>query len=1518
MRDALVVGINQYPFLEDAITGQAKHLRTPASDAEAIAQLLEADNNFQVRRLPSSEIDGKLRVDPDKLIEADELLDEITKLFLTEDGRNTALLFFAGHGLPKPLGNLKQILLATSNANPRRKKWDGILLRDLWDIVEQSPVQEQIIWLDSCHSGELLEFKDSDLPRQNSERKRFLIAASHSSEVAYERLDGKHGVLSGALIEGLNPDRMPQNQWITDRKLADFVEEKLKAYYLEAKLPQQPQIRRPDREINLVFGKNSSNIDRLTEQKISVDRKIPFVLPQLDVSSFTGRKEELKKLKDLLLNCQGTKICSIASLFGVGGIGKSALAFHFATLHKNDFPDGVIGVRVDGKEIDAIAREFVRRCGEEIDPEDERDASTIMQEVFAHRRMLLIFDNAEEANIQALRPGGERCAVIVTTRDLGLFISLDIPNEGRINLPPLPDRESLHLLETLIGKERVVAEPDAACNLIQLAGNLPLALKIIGAALELNEARSLADYVASLRDERKRLKRMEVEGNDRLDLRACFSLSLKQLQPDKINFFACLSVCANDGFSRQTATAVSGFNDEYDAQKYLDYLCRLSLLNYSEVGKNRFVFHSLIRLFARELLVERELEKEVTARHAEFCINLVKSFNLNNRSSASNIGEEIDDIILAAEWLQKSKTADYDLAESLNDFFEDYGYWSKATHLMRGFQTLAESREDWDAVVTFRTRQAKYFAKQNELSTAEEVLAPIPEILRRIQTPNNRQRSEIKWLIRLGRIRQQQRRFDDAVNVLQQGVIIAEELGEPESLRNTLDSLGNIFQKQGKLEEAATTFQQVIEISQALDDQCSLFVELNCLAKILQKQNKLNQALENFQRSIEISQALDNQYSEAIGLNGLAGVLKEQGKLEEAAATFQRRVEISQALDDPRSEAIGLNGLAGVLKEQGKLEEAAATFQQVVEINQTLNDPRQVAIGLNGLAGIFQKQGNLDEAAATFQKVVEISQTLNDQRQVTFGLNGIGTVRQKQDKLDEALEAFEQTLEIYNDLKDQRQVAIGLNVVGSIREKQKKLDEALEAFEQAVEISQALDDQQQVAISLSNVARVLRQQEKLDEALMAFKGVAEIRIIDSCKAPDNYVGLLGIFRGLRHSFQKKGSFEKATQAIEYIIKLSKAYNDKKNLAIGYSLLGKKLQQQNKLEEAAATFQQVVEISQTLNDQRQVAIGLNSLAGVFQQQGDINEAIDAFERSLELSPKIGDKQLQDTTQRNLGEVLHHQGCLLLTQKEFWNKAEEVLCRSRDIFEDLDDFPNLAMVLNSLGGLFRKQGQWQAAEKTLLYSYTLSEKLDDRRGKAIILNSLGQVLSRQQDDEKLKLALMYFRESIKLGQALDDPPHLAKVHTAMGQALLRNRKTEKAVIQLIQGFEIDEKSRNSSGLALVTPHLTSALEKLDRRDEALAYCQRALAIIPKNHKLQELSDRLSAPNPLKQGTVKHIRYNTQQGFYWGHITPIDRTADIYFDERFIDSDCIAQLKQGSIVEVEVKETPKGPCAKYIRVF
>ncbi|HXZ16367.1 MAG TPA: hypothetical protein VEH77_10415, partial [Roseiarcus sp.] len=181
-------------------------------------------------------------------------------------------------------------------------------------------------------------------------------------------------------------------------------------------------------------------------------RVAPFILPQHDTPSFTGREGEVEALARALLDNRNERVCTIAGLSGAGGIGKSALAFHFATVHRDRFPEGIIGLRVDGKDPDTIARAFARDAGEPIEPDDERDAPSIMQSTFAGREMLVIFDNAEDASVRSLVPGG-RCSAIITTRDRMLPILLEVPAAARIDVPVLPESKSLELLRRRLGDQ---------------------------------------------------------------------------------------------------------------------------------------------------------------------------------------------------------------------------------------------------------------------------------------------------------------------------------------------------------------------------------------------------------------------------------------------------------------------------------------------------------------------------------------------------------------------------------------------------------------------------------------------------------------------------------------------------------------------------------------------------------------------------------------------------------------------------------------------------------------------------------------------------------------------------------------------------------------------------------------------------------------------------------------------------------------------------------------------------------
>jgi WD40 repeat protein len=267
-RDALVIGINRYPYLKDAPDSEAKHLQLPASDAENVAQLLEEHGNFRVHRFPESLIDGKWKVDPQKSTKTEELELAIVKLFLPEGNRipDTALLFFAGHGLKhKPPGDIEKTYLATSDASPRKNIW-GVSLSLIREILRRSPIKQQIIFLDCCKSGELFNFSFDELQIAESDKLRFFVTASREDENAHSSPNNKHGALTEILLEGLNPNRI--NGGVIDSlNLKKFIEN------CPLEVPQKPLVSNASPQILLTTIPEKKYLLQQFKQDVKVDNK---------------------------------------------------------------------------------------------------------------------------------------------------------------------------------------------------------------------------------------------------------------------------------------------------------------------------------------------------------------------------------------------------------------------------------------------------------------------------------------------------------------------------------------------------------------------------------------------------------------------------------------------------------------------------------------------------------------------------------------------------------------------------------------------------------------------------------------------------------------------------------------------------------------------------------------------------------------------------------------------------------------------------------------------------------------------------------------------------------------------------------------------------------------------------------------------------------------------------------------------------------------------------------------------
>ncbi|WP_189218639.1 AfsR/SARP family transcriptional regulator, partial [Streptomyces ruber] len=198
---------------------------------------------------------------------------------------------------------------------------------------------------------------------------------------------------------------------------------------------------------------------------------VPFLLPG-DVAAFTGRERQLAWLDRLTAADTASTAAPICLISGAPGVGKTALAVHWAHRARPAFPDGQLYLNLRGYDPeqpmpagDALARLLTALGlpGKDI-PLKEADRAARYRSELAGRHVLVVLDNAATAEqVRPLLPGTPTCLTVVTSRDaLPGLVALD--GAHRLVLGLLPTGDTHALLRRLIGP-RVRAEPQAAATL---------------------------------------------------------------------------------------------------------------------------------------------------------------------------------------------------------------------------------------------------------------------------------------------------------------------------------------------------------------------------------------------------------------------------------------------------------------------------------------------------------------------------------------------------------------------------------------------------------------------------------------------------------------------------------------------------------------------------------------------------------------------------------------------------------------------------------------------------------------------------------------------------------------------------------------------------------------------------------------------------------------------------------------------------------------------------------------------
>ena len=334
-------------------------------------------------------------------------------------------------------------------------------------------------------------------------------------------------------------------------------------------------------------------------------RPLPAQLPHR-IPDFTGRDAELGRLDALVTRDDPGADIVITVITGTAGVGKTALAVHWAHRISDQYPDGQLYVNLRGFDPTGTAvapaeaiRGFLDAFGatpQQI-PLSLQDQAALYRSLLAGRRVLILLDNAaEEDQIRPLLPGSPGCLVIVTSRNelRGLIVTA---GAHPVDLDLLSAAEAQQLLSRRVGESRVLAEPPAADDIITLCARLPLALMLVAARAAAHPGFRLTALAAELREAGGSLDAFS--GQDQAtNVRAVFAWSYLRLSTPARRLFRLLGLHYGPDIGTPAVVSLAGMPRD-QIRPALAELARAHLV--TERVPGRFAFHDLLRAYATEL-----------------------------------------------------------------------------------------------------------------------------------------------------------------------------------------------------------------------------------------------------------------------------------------------------------------------------------------------------------------------------------------------------------------------------------------------------------------------------------------------------------------------------------------------------------------------------------------------------------------------------------------------------------------------------------------------------------------------------------------------------------------------------------------------------------------------------------------------------------------------------------------------------------------------------------------------------